>query len=77
MTTHVSDITAYLDKYLRVADVADSTEALNGLQVDHDGPITRIAVAVDACIATINGAADNGAEFLLVHHGLFWAGLCY
>ena len=75
MTTHVLDITTYLDKYLRVADVADSAEALNGLQVDHDGAITRIAVAVDACIATINATAETGAELLLVHHGLFWAGL--
>ena len=75
MTTNIRDIATYLDTYLRVADVADSAEALNGLQIDHEGPITRLAAAVDACLATINRAADNGAEFLLVHHGLFWAGL--
>lgn len=75
MASSICDITTYLDKYLRVAEVADSAEALNGLQVDHEGPITRIATAVDACWATINGAADSGADLLLVHHGLFWAGL--
>ena len=75
MSTNVSDITKYLDEYLRVADVADSPEALNGLQVDHGHSITRLAAAVDACMATINGAADSGAELLLVHHGLFWGGL--
>ena len=75
MTISVSDITTYLDAYLRVSEVADSAEALNGLQVDSHAPITRLAVAVDACMATIDAAAENGAEFLLVHHGLFWAGL--
>ncbi len=75
MTTYASDITTYLDEYLRIAEVNDSPEALNGLQLDHDGVITRMAVAVDACLATINAAAEHGAEFLLVHHGLFWAGL--
>ncbi len=75
MTTHVRDLKVYLDRYLRVAEVGDSAEAVNGLQVDHDGDVTRIAAAVDACQATINGAAELGSEFLLVHHGLFWGGL--
>lgn len=75
MTTYVSDVQQYLDEYLRIAEVGDSAEAMNGLQVDHEGAITRIAAAVDACQNTIDGAADIGAEFLLVHHGLFWAGL--
>jgi dinuclear metal center YbgI/SA1388 family protein len=75
MTTYVRDIQAYLDEYLRVAEVGDSEEALNGLQVDHEGEVTRIAAAVDACQTTIDGAADMGAQLLLVHHGLFWRGL--
>ena len=75
MTTYLSDITTYLDEFLRISEVADSAEALNGLQVDNEGEITRLAVAVDACLATINAAAEIGAELLLVHHGLFWAGL--
>jgi dinuclear metal center YbgI/SA1388 family protein len=75
MPTNTYDITAYLDEYLRTDEVADSPEALNGLQVDHDGPTTRIAVAVDACLATIEAASDLGADLLLVHHGLFWGGL--
>ncbi len=75
MTTNVQEVQTYLDRYLRIAEVGDSAEALNGLQVDHEGEVTRIACAVDACQTTIDAAADLGAEFLLVHHGLFWAGL--
>ncbi len=75
MSSELSDITEYLDKYLRVADVADSFEALNGLQVENRGYVTRVAAAVDACQATINAAAERDADLMLVHHGLFWGGL--
>jgi dinuclear metal center YbgI/SA1388 family protein len=36
--------------------------------------VTRLAVAVDAVLATIEQAAAGGADLLLVHHGLFWDG---
>lgn len=74
--TDLLELTAYLDAYLRVADVHDAPGALNGLQVaSRRGRVTRIAAAVDACAATIGLAAEAGADLLLVHHGLFWGGL--
>ena len=75
MAIYVQDIQQYLDEYLRVSEVGDSAEALNGLQLDHDAEVTRFAAAVDLCVATIEAAAATGAELMLVHHGLFWAGL--
>lgn len=75
MSSALSEITAYLDTYLRVADVADSSESLNGLQVENRGRVSHVAAAVDACQATIVGAAESGADLMLVHHGLFWGGL--
>jgi dinuclear metal center YbgI/SA1388 family protein len=68
-------VVEYLNAYLRVASIADAPEALNGLQVENDGTVTRLAAAVDACQATIAAAAELRADFLLVHHGLFWSGL--
>lgn len=65
----------YLDGYLRITDVPDDRNALNGLQVAGPEEVRRIAVAVDACQATIDAAAARQAELLLVHHGLFWGGL--
>ena len=66
----------YLDDYLRVAEeVADAPEALNGLQVGNSGEVTRLAAAVDLCEATVRLAAEQQADCLLVHHGLFWGGL--
>lgn len=75
MAMQLSELAAYLDDYLRVAAVEDDERALNGLQVDNGGTVERVAVAVDACQATIDAAAEMGADLLLVHHGLFWGGL--
>jgi dinuclear metal center YbgI/SA1388 family protein len=71
----LADLVRYLDQYLAIATVADAAEALNGLQVENAGTVTRIAAAVDACEATIDMAVAARADLLLVHHGLFWSGL--
>jgi dinuclear metal center YbgI/SA1388 family protein len=71
---HLAKLTAYLDTYLRVREVPDYPSALNGLQVENGGEVTRIAVAVDAAQATIEAAVAERADLLLVHHGLFWDG---
>lgn len=71
----LADVVRFLDEYLATATVTDAPHALNGLQVENGGRVTRIAAAVDACEATIDLAVAGGADFLLVHHGLFWGGL--
>ncbi len=68
-------IAAHLDALLEIASITDYPPALNGVQVGHRGPVTRIAAAVDCSQRTIAGAAAQGANLLLVHHGLFWGGL--
>lgn len=69
-------LVSHLDEYLRVAEeVADAPEALNGLQVANSGEVSRLAAAVDLCEATVRMAAEQQADLLLVHHGLFWGGL--
>jgi len=65
----------YLDDFLQVRDTHDAPDALNGLQVSNRGEVTRVAAAVDLCHATVQLAAAQGANLLLVHHGLFWGGL--
>src|SRR5882762_10975894 len=68
-------LVSYLDGYLRVAEVPDAPNAVNGLQVANSGTVSRVAAAVDLCEATVRMAAEQGADLLLVHHGLFWGGL--
>jgi dinuclear metal center YbgI/SA1388 family protein len=71
MTT--SRLTAYWRDMLRWDDFAGADDALNGLQVDNDGaPIAKVAFAVDACLESIEAAANVDAGALFVHHGLFW-----
>lgn len=65
-------IAAHLDTVLRTAELPDYPGAYNGVQVEHRGPVTRCAVAVDASLRTIDGAIAAGANLLVVHHGLFW-----
>jgi dinuclear metal center YbgI/SA1388 family protein len=64
----------YLDDYLDLAAFEDYPGAYNGLQLERRGPVTRLAAAVDACQHTIDAAAAEGADLLLVHHGLLWGG---
>src|SRR5438132_5614830 len=71
----LTELVSYLDGYLRVAEVPDSPHAINGLQVANAGTVSRLAAAVDLCEATVRMAAEQGADVLLVHHGLFWGGL--
>jgi dinuclear metal center YbgI/SA1388 family protein len=68
-------IAAHLDTLLRTSEVPDYPGALNGIQVEHEGPVQRVAVAVDASLLTIQGAIEAGANLLLVHHGLYWGGV--
>ena len=69
---NTKELVAYLDDYLCIHNVPDDPNAYNGLQVEGNPNIQRIAVAVDACQYTIEQAIEQGAEMLLVHHGLFW-----
>lgn len=70
-------IAEYLDTYLRVGDIPDSENAVNGLQVENGGTVDRIVAAVDASLEAIENAASvarTEGTLLLVHHGLFWDG---
>jgi dinuclear metal center YbgI/SA1388 family protein len=68
------DVARHLDTVLRTNEVPDYPGAMNGVQVEHDGPVTRCAVAVDASLQTIEAAIASSANLLVVHHGLFWGG---
>ena len=66
------EIVRYCDRTLRTDQIKDYEGAVNGLQVENNGTVTRIAAAVDASAATIRKAASAKADLMVVHHGLFW-----
>jgi dinuclear metal center YbgI/SA1388 family protein len=70
-----SQVVEYCNDLLRVAEIEDWPNALNGLQLENSGAVTRIGAAVDASTRTFDAAIERGINFLIVHHGLFWPGL--
>jgi dinuclear metal center YbgI/SA1388 family protein len=68
----LSAIVSYCDRLLHTAGVQDFERAGNGLQVENNGKVSRLAAAVDASLSTVRLAVAAKADLLLVHHGLFW-----
>ncbi len=66
-------IVRHCDQVLRTGKIGDYDGAVNGLQAENAGAVTRIAATVDASLATVNLAIAAHADLLLVHHGLFWS----
>jgi dinuclear metal center YbgI/SA1388 family protein len=66
-------IVSHCNRILRTAEIGDYDGAVNGLQVENSGAVTRIAATVDASIATVKMAVAAKADLLIVHHGLFWS----
>jgi dinuclear metal center YbgI/SA1388 family protein len=71
----LAQIVSYADEHLRLREIADWPNALNGLQLENSGAVTKIGAAVDASTRAIDAAIEHGINFLIVHHGLFWPGL--
>ncbi len=65
---YLSEITRFLDELLHVHAIPDA--AVNGLQVGRDQEITKIALAVDACMDSFREAKKQGAQLLITHHGV-------
>ncbi|MEZ5385179.1 MAG: Nif3-like dinuclear metal center hexameric protein [Prosthecobacter sp.] len=73
---NLADLVSHLDTELRLAEIADYGNALNGLQLEnHHGKATKIVAAVDATLPVMQKAVAAGADMLIVHHGMFWTGL--
>ena len=69
----LSAIVKYCDQTLRIREINDYEKAVNGLQVQNSGIVTKIATAVDASLVTVRLAIAARADLLIVHHGLFWS----
>ena len=46
----------------------------NGLQVEGKAQVRQLVSGVTASLALIDAAIEQGADVILVHHGLFWRG---
>jgi dinuclear metal center YbgI/SA1388 family protein len=71
----LNEIVRYTDEYLRIREIGDWDNALNGLQIENSGRATKIGAAVDVSTRVLTEAANKDVDLLVVHHGLFWPGL--
>ena len=70
----LSDLVSAADEWLRLDEIPDYPQALNGLQIHGTRKMEEIVASVDACLPVIDAACDADADLLVVHHGLFWQG---
>ena len=68
----LSDIVRHCEVRLNPEAFTDYDGAVNGLQFENRGRVTRIAAAVDGSLTVIRRAIAADADLLLVHHGMFW-----
>ncbi len=65
-----AELVTYLDKFLRIGEIRDYGP--QGLQVEGRDEIRKIIGMVDAHQPCVDAALSQGADLLLVHHGIFW-----
>lgn len=71
-TVSRASLTANLDELLQPALFKDYGP--NGLQVEGRDAVSKLVSGVTASRALIDAAIEQGADAILVHHGLFWRG---
>ncbi|HAE39158.1 MAG TPA: Nif3-like dinuclear metal center hexameric protein [Candidatus Riflebacteria bacterium] len=67
-----NEIVTYLNEVF--AEVSFPDYSYNGLQFEGSEQVSKIAAGVDATNEFFAESIKQGADFALVHHGLFWKG---
>lgn len=70
MSLSQNDLLQYLNTLLTPQNFEDY--APNGLQVEGEEQISKVAFAVSATQDSLKNAVDWGAQAIIVHHGIFW-----
>lgn len=66
----LNKIIKFLNDYLKINDIED--DSWNGLQVEGKSEVKKIIFGVDAGIELFERAAQEKADLIIVHHGIFW-----
>jgi len=64
------DIVTYINELLNISEIKDDSH--NGLQFKGKSEVNHIAISVDGCLEVFNETNKINADFLIVHHGIFW-----
>jgi dinuclear metal center YbgI/SA1388 family protein len=69
------DIVKFCNERVRTKEIKDFPGSFNGLQLENNGQVAKVGASVDAGLVPFLKASENGVDFLIVHHGLFWTPL--
>ncbi len=72
--SNLHELISTANSWLRLDEIPDYPQALNGLQLENSGEVRKIVAAVDACLPVVEAACLAEADLLIVHHGMFWNG---
>ncbi len=72
MPVPLRDVVSFLDRTLEIDQFRDY--APNGLQVEGKGEVDTVVTGVSASAALLERAVEEGADLVVVHHGLLWGG---
>lgn len=62
-TVTLAEVVRYLDELLRIGEIPDEPNAVNGLQVENaSGTVRQVVAAVDASLETIAGVIAEGSS---------------
>ncbi len=67
---YLQELIDFFESLLQINSIPDKSN--NGLQIEGNKYVTKIVFAVDASLKLFEHAADTGAEFVFVHHGISW-----
>lgn len=70
MSIPLQRVVQFLDRTLQNQAFTDSSN--NGLQIANRGTVSSVAVGVDASLRFLKAAQEEGADFVICHHGLSW-----
>ncbi|MBF0582945.1 MAG: Nif3-like dinuclear metal center hexameric protein [Magnetococcales bacterium] len=66
----LTQLEQYANTLLKTATISDY--APNGVQVRGRAEVRRLVTGVSACQDLFQAATEQGADLVLVHHGMFW-----
>ena len=67
----LAELRSHLDRFLAIDRFRDACP--NGLQVEGTREISQVALGVTASLELLRRAREEGADAVVVHHGLFWS----
>ena len=66
------DIVKFCNQRTNLSEIKDFPGALNGLQIQNSGSVSKIGASVDAGLVPFQNAISKKIDFIITHHGLFW-----